>query len=110
MCALDDLPPWAVQGAVLRWNRGDCGTDNRGEPYNYHWCPAPAALRRIALSEVACMKRRVREAQLLLRAEPHVEFSDEHCEEMRKRLAQVFSGFKAPPVGKDGSGGVVGAS
>jgi hypothetical protein len=110
MGALEDLPPWALQGAIARWHRGECGADHRGEQYHYHWCPAPAELRRIALLEVGRMRRRVHEAQLLLRAEPHNEFSDEHCQEMRKRLAHVFSGFKAPPVGTDGSGGVVGES
>ena len=50
MVALDDIPVWSVQAAIRRWYRGDCGTDERGRPYDYHWCPAPADLRRVAFA------------------------------------------------------------
>ena len=49
--ALDDVPTWAVAAAVRRWYRGDCGLNERGQAYDYHWRPAPAELRKVALFE-----------------------------------------------------------
>jgi len=109
--ALDDLPAWAVRAGVRRWNRGECGLNERGEVYDYHWCPAPAELRRVALAELKRVKMRAHQAQLLLRAECREEYSDEHCCEMRRRLTDLFQrNLRAPLVGSNGSGGVVSAS
>jgi hypothetical protein len=52
LAALDDVPLWALRSAIRRWYRGDAGTNERGEPFDYHWCPAPAELRKIAMSEL----------------------------------------------------------
>ena len=88
--ALDDVPTWAVAAAVRRWYRGDCGENERGVPYDYHWRPAPAELRRIALVEKWRIEARARSLRKLLVAEPLIEFSDEHCAQMRARLAAVI--------------------
>jgi hypothetical protein len=86
LVALDDVPTWAVEAAVRDWYRGECGRNELGQPYDYRWRPAPADLRRIA------QDRRWRIAGLgaalrrLLEAEPLIEFSVEHCAEMRARL------------------------
>jgi hypothetical protein len=88
--ALDDVPTWAVSAAVRRWYRGDCGLNEFDRPYDYHWRPAPAELRRIALVEKWRVKHRADTLRRLLAAEPLIEFSDEHCEQMRARLAAVI--------------------
>ncbi len=88
--ALDDVPTWAVAAAVRRWYRGDCGENERGQPYDYHWRAAPAELRRIALIEKWRVQQRASTLRKLLAAEPLIEFSDEHCAQMRARLAAVI--------------------
>src|SRR5262249_18568980 len=37
LAALDDVPTWAVVAAVRRWHRGECGRNERGQAYDYHW-------------------------------------------------------------------------
>jgi hypothetical protein len=88
--ALDDVPHWAAAAAVRRWYRGDCGLNERGHPYDYHWRPAPAELRSIALVEKWRVKHRAEMLRKLLAAEPLIEFNDEYCEQMRSRLAAVI--------------------
>jgi hypothetical protein len=88
--ALDDVPTWAVASAVRRWYRGDCGENERGQPYDYHWRPAPAELRRIAIGEKWRVMQRATTLRNLLVAEPLIEFHAEHCEQMRFRLAAVI--------------------
>jgi hypothetical protein len=68
--ALDDIPTWAVAAAVRRWYRGDCGLNERGQPYDYHWRPAPAELRRIALVERWRVEARAHVAQAACRRAP----------------------------------------
>jgi hypothetical protein len=104
--ALDDVPTWAVAAAVRRWYRGACDRDERGEPYNYHWRPAPAELRRIALVEKWRVQCRAHVLRKLLSAEPLIEFNDEHRAAMRARLTHHI-GF-TPAVGKDGSARAIG--
>lgn len=106
MDALDDLPPWAIEAAIRRWNRGDCGTSNQNKAYDYRWCPAPAELRRIAYLEMHRVKGRANDLQALLDAAPRIEWSEAHCAVMRRRLAGLLRGLNAPPVGTDGSGGL----
>jgi hypothetical protein len=88
--ALDDVPTWAVASAVRRWYRGDCGENERGLPYDYHWRPAPAELRRIAIVEKWRVMQRATTLRNLLAAEPLIEFHAEHCAAMRSRLAAVI--------------------
>jgi hypothetical protein len=84
--ALDDLPTWAVAAAMRKWYRGECGLNERGEPYDYRWRPAPAELRRIAFIERYAVLGRIRTLQRLLDAEPLREFSAEHRARMCERL------------------------
>jgi hypothetical protein len=88
--ALDDVPTWAVAAAVRRWYRGDCGENERGQPYDYHWRPAPAELRRITFFEKWRVQQRAETLRKLLVAEPLIEFSEELCVQMRARLAAVI--------------------
>jgi hypothetical protein len=88
--ALDDVPTWAVAVGIRRWHRCECGENERGQPYDYHWRPAPAELRRIALVAIREVKERAHILRKLLVAEPLVEFSDEHCAQMRARLAALI--------------------
>jgi hypothetical protein len=108
MEALDDVPAWAVRAAIRQWHRGNCGPNFDGKPYDYHWCPAPAELRRVAHAQMRVVLERRHMLARLLRAEPRLEFSDEHCTAMRQRLADLFKTLRTPPVGRHGSGGVVG--
>jgi hypothetical protein len=108
--ALDDVAPWAVRSAIRRWQRGECALNPQGKPYDYHWCPAPAELRRVAMTELWHVKSRAEKLKQLLCAAPLIEFSDEHCASMRARIALVLSSSTARPVGSNGSGGAVGAS
>src|SRR5262245_50621240 len=89
MAALEDIPTWAVAAAAHRWYRGDCGKNEHGQPYDYRWRPAPADLRRIALTEKFRIYGRVATLRRLLAAEPEV-FSEEHCSRMRARLASLL--------------------
>jgi hypothetical protein len=90
LAALDDIPTWAVAAAVRRWYRGDCGENEQRQPYDYRWRPAPADLRRIALTEKFRVYGLVKPLERLLAAEPRAEFSEEHCSQMRARLASLL--------------------
>jgi len=61
-----------------------------GQPYDYHWRPAPAELRKIALVENWRVQHRTQTLRKLIAAEPLIEFSDEHCAAMRARLAAMI--------------------
>jgi hypothetical protein len=36
---LGDIAPWAIDRALRKWNRGECG-----DQHDYRWAPAPAVL------------------------------------------------------------------
>lgn len=50
--AIGDIAPWAINEAIRRWHRGEGGLDERGQPYNYTFSPAPAVLLRICRSVI----------------------------------------------------------
>jgi len=105
LMALDDLPVWAVASAVRQWHRGDCGQDDRGQPYDYHWTPSPAELRRIAKRELWLrVGSQLYDLNRLLGAEPLIEHSDEHRASMLARFAELRLKLQTSLVGKDGSG------
>lgn len=81
MAALEDVPSWAVQEAMRRWHRGECGAK-----YDYKWQPAPATLRELALIEVYRVMGIRRQLNELLLAEPLVEFSEDHLAAMKAKL------------------------
>lgn len=88
MAALEDVPSWAVQEAMRKWYRGEYGPK-----HDYKWQPAPATLRELAMLEtyrVMGVRRKLKE---LLDAEPLVEYSDEHCTEMKAKMAELLRGF-----------------
>lgn len=85
MQALEDIPSWAVEEAVRKWYRGECGSK-----HDYRWVPAPAILRDIARLEQYRTEKIVSQMKDLLRAEELIEFSDDHCADMRRKLATVF--------------------
>ena len=94
-----------AQTPIRRWYRGDAGTNERGVPYDYHWAPAPAELRRVAMAEHWRVKQRAEMLRKLLLAEPLIEFNDEHRRHMCGKLSELKLTIGIPPVGKDGSGG-----
>ena len=67
-------------------------------------------MRRIALAEMHPINERLRTVEMLLRAEPRIEYSDEHRRIMREKLVGLSLELRASPVGKDGSGGGFSAS
>lgn len=94
--ALEDVPHWAVAEAVRHWYRGDCGKTEGGRPYDYHWRPAPAELRRIARSEVWRVRQRAETLRKLLVAEPLIVFDPDHCARMRSRLQELVVDISSP--------------
>jgi hypothetical protein len=82
---LDDLPCWAVEEAVRKWFRHDCGADEKGNPYDYKWSPDPGALRRIAFIVSFEMKQRIQKMENVLNAQRYIDFSD-HFEKGRAAL------------------------
>lgn len=104
--ALDDLPTWSVRSAIRKWHRGECGLSESGQVYNYHWCPAPAELRRAAMRECLGLKAQAMLFDRMLKAQPLIEYSEKHCSYMRRSLSELFR-FRNPPVGRHGSGGSV---
>lgn len=81
MAALEDVPSWAVQEAMRRWHRAECGAK-----YDYKWQPAPSTLREIAMIEmyrVMGIRRRLNE---LLLAEPLIEYSEEYRAGMKAKI------------------------
>ena len=86
LIALDDLPAWAAEAAIRRWYRGECGVNQQGKPYDYHWCPAPAELRHIASVDAHRIGRRIHILKQLLLAEPLREFDEAHRQAIGKRL------------------------
>lgn len=108
LMALDDVPVWAVEAAIRRWYRHDCGTDEQGKPYGYHWCPAPGELRYIATVDAHRVGRRIHVLNQLLLAEPLCEFDEAHRQAMGKRLAELADYLRSSSVGKDGSNEVGG--
>jgi hypothetical protein len=54
-----DVSTFAVASAMRRWYRGECGDNERGDPYDYRWRPSPAdaefdpAAAPVALAQAA---------------------------------------------------------
>lgn len=87
LIALRDVPVWAVEIAIERWICGSCGNNEQGQPYDCEWRPAPAALRRVALEVKYSVSGELRPLRRLLLAEPLIEFDDDHCKQMKAKLA-----------------------
>lgn len=82
MAALEDVPSWAVQEAMRKWYRGECGAK-----HDCKWQPAPATLRELAMSETYMVMGTRRKLNNLLAAEPLREFTEEEEATMRQKLA-----------------------
>lgn len=98
--ALADVPASAVEAAINRWYRGECGADERGNAYDYRWWPTPAILRRISQQITNPYKLRLHQIEQVLSAEELIEYSEEHCRMMRAKLQELFCTFKFSPVGE----------
>lgn len=91
LAALDDVPPWAVQEAVRKWYRGE-----HGSKHDYRWSPVPADLRSLARNEEFKVRGRMTVLERICKAVPLIEFSDDHREDMLKRLQTVIHGAAKP--------------
>jgi hypothetical protein len=86
MAALEDVPSWAVQEAMRKWYRAECGPR-----HDYKWQPAPATLRELAMTEtyrVMGVRRRLNE---VLVAEPLLEFTAEQEAAMRAKVSAYLT-------------------
>ena len=63
LLALDDLPPWAIAGAIKRWHRGEWG-----QGYDYRWAPAAAELRAHSRDELRPIKETIARLEAVLGA------------------------------------------
>jgi hypothetical protein len=91
MDALDDVAFWAVEAAIRRWHRGECGTV-RGEERDYRWAPDTVTLRNLARAEEHELRRRADGMRLVAAALPApAELTDEH----RGRMAAAWRGLLA---------------
>jgi hypothetical protein len=90
MAALEDIPSWAVQEAMRRWYRSECG-----DKHDYRWQPAPATLREVSMIEVyraMAVRRRLTD---LINAEPMIEYTPEQEAKMRKKVARYLKARSA---------------
>jgi hypothetical protein len=87
---LEDVPCWAVEAAVRLWFKHDCGTDERGRPFDYRWAPDPGTLRKIAQQQTAALSARIGQLQRVLQA---VEYVD--CTEKLERGRAAMRGLLA---------------
>ena len=86
MAALEDVPSWAVQEAMRKWYRAECGPK-----HDYKWQPAPASLREAAMSEVYRVMDTRRRLNEILNAEPLIEFTPAQEASMRERVASYLT-------------------
>lgn len=70
---LDDVPWWAVVWAARAWLKHQCGTDERGRPYDYKWPPDPGTLREIARRLTCEIRARMETIQRVLEAREYVD-------------------------------------
>lgn len=83
IAALEDIPSWAVQEAMRKWYRAECG-----DKIDYKWQPGPATLREIAMMEVYRVMGTRRKLREILAAEPLQDFSQDHMDGMKERLSK----------------------
>lgn len=86
---LDDVPCWAVESAVRRWFRHDCGTDERGRAHDYRWAPDPGTLRKIAQEDVYAIGARLAKVQRVLDAREYID-----CTAQIERGKLAMAGLK----------------
>jgi hypothetical protein len=97
MESLDDIPTWAVAEAIRNWNRGQSVELNPRQPHDFRWRPAPAVLRKLAEIEAAKVRSRVMLLENLATSEERIEYTPEHCEQMRGKLRTLFSEMARGP-------------
>jgi hypothetical protein len=85
---LGDQPCWAVENAVRRWFKHECGTDERGRPHDYRWAPDPGTLRKIAQEEAAALGARIAKLQRILDAREYID-----CREQLARGKLALAGL-----------------
>jgi hypothetical protein len=90
--ALDDLPAWTVREALRKWNRGE-SIKLDGKAHDFNWRPTAPTLRRLAEEEMVAIKALKMQLEKLLEAVPLIEYSEEHCADMRQRLSNLVCGI-----------------
>jgi hypothetical protein len=87
--AIEDLPAWSVREAIRKWNRAESPRLD-GKPHSYDFRPSPPTLRRLAWHEMIALRGRMIELQKLCDAQPLIEYSDEHRQDMLNRVAGLI--------------------
>jgi len=87
--AIEDLPAWLVREAIRKWNRAESPRLD-GKPHSYDFRPSPPTLRRLAWHEMIALRGRMIELQKLCDAQPLIEYSDEHRQDMLNRVAGLI--------------------
>jgi hypothetical protein len=82
--AVGDQPAWALQEAVRRWNRGECGD------HNYNFAPAPAVLRRVVEDVLAPYHAALVKVETALTAVSHDRAMDSTPIEREKSLVPTL--------------------
>lgn len=96
--AIEDLPAWTVREALRKWNRAESPQLDK-KPHDFNWKPTPPTLRRLAYWELWTIKGRILALEKVISAVPLIEFSDDHREDMLKRLQVVIHDTaKQPPA------------
>jgi hypothetical protein len=72
---LEDVPCWAVEVAVKRWFKHECGADERGRAYDYRWAPDPGTLRVIAKQQTLQISERIGQLRRALDAVQYIDYS-----------------------------------
>lgn len=85
MAALEDVPSWAVQEAMRKWYRAECGPK-----HDYKWQPGPATLRELAMIETYRVMGVRRKLNDVLAAEPLIEFTAEQEAAMRGKVNEYL--------------------
>jgi hypothetical protein len=72
---MSDVPCWAVEEAIRKWFKHDCGTDERGRQHDYKWAPDPGTLRQIAIRVAFELSARIGKLQRVLDAREYIDCS-----------------------------------
>lgn len=92
--ATDDIPVWAIAGAIKRWNRHEVTAADLGRAPNYDFAPSPPNLRVICLAITRPYREALQAIDDLLAAKPLSELLDEggsKSETVRKGFEKLSS-------------------
>jgi hypothetical protein len=96
--AIEDLPAWAVREALRKWNRAESPRIDPKKPHDFNWRPQPPTLRQLTYLELWNVRSRIQQLEKVLNAVPLIEYSEEHCAEMRAKLGELATTLSPMPT------------